>query len=91
MPRISASPLNFCNKKQEIEAGTWVAGIARFRILCGLYWLVMHAKALVREKKNLKTIKEQKGQIINLRNCVFGKNSEKKSSNRNNGQLKNLA
>jgi len=25
-------PLNFCNKKQEIEVGTWVAGIARFRI-----------------------------------------------------------
>ena len=24
-------PLNFCNKKQEIEVGTWVAGIARFR------------------------------------------------------------
>ncbi len=27
---ISALPLNFCNKKQEIEAGTWVAGIALF-------------------------------------------------------------
>ncbi len=32
MAVISALPLNFCNKKQEIEAGTWVAGIAaRFR------------------------------------------------------------
>ena len=27
---VSALPLNFCNKKQEIEADTWVAGIARF-------------------------------------------------------------
>ena len=29
--KFSALPLNFCNKKQEIEVGTWVAGIARFR------------------------------------------------------------
>ncbi len=28
---ISALPLNFCNKKQEIEVDTWVAGIDRFR------------------------------------------------------------
>ncbi len=27
---ISALPLNFCNKKQKIKVGTWVAGIARF-------------------------------------------------------------
>ena len=27
---ISALPLNFCNKQQEIEVGTWVAGIAHF-------------------------------------------------------------
>ncbi len=30
---FSALPLNFCNKKQEIGAGTWVAGIARFGFL----------------------------------------------------------
>jgi len=30
---LSALPLNFCNKKQEIEVGTWVAGIARFAVL----------------------------------------------------------
>ena len=30
---IRALPLNFCNKKQEIEVGTWVAGIARFSFM----------------------------------------------------------
>ncbi len=28
---FSTLPLNFCNKKQEIEVDTWVAGITRFR------------------------------------------------------------
>ena len=34
---FSALPMNFCNKKQEIEAGTWVAGIARFSSVISIF------------------------------------------------------
>ena len=52
------------------------------------YWRAMHAKALIREKKLQQIIKEQKGQIKDLRNRVFGKKSEKKRSKKNNGKSK---
>ncbi|MEA1971574.1 MAG: IS66 family transposase [Thermodesulfobacteriota bacterium] len=52
------------------------------------YWQAMHAKALVRERILQQTIKEQNGQIRDLRNRVFGKKSEKKSSGKDKGKSK---
>jgi len=37
------------------------------------YWQAMHKKAVLREKKLKQTIKEQEGQIRDLRNRLFGK------------------
>jgi len=42
------------------------------------YWQAMHKKAILREKKLKQTIKEQEGQIRDLRNRLFGKKNEKK-------------
>lgn len=42
------------------------------------YWRAMHAKSVAREKKLKEIIKEQKGQIKDLQNRLFGKKSEKK-------------
>ena len=42
------------------------------------YWLTMHSKAIEREKILKQKIKEQEGQIRDLRHRVFGKKSEKK-------------
>ena len=44
------------------------------------YWQGMHKKALLREEALTKTIKEREGQIRDLKNRVFGKKSEKKST-----------
>ena len=44
------------------------------------YFRGMHKKALLREETLKKTIKEQQGQIRDLRNRLFGKKSEKKCS-----------
>ncbi len=41
------------------------------------YWQAMHAKAITREKILQQTIKEQEGQIRDLRHRIFGKKSEK--------------
>jgi len=46
------------------------------------YWQAMHGKAISREKKLKQIVMELKGQIRDLRNRVFGKKSEKKSSNK---------
>ena len=43
------------------------------------YWQAMHKKAISRENKLKQTIKEQEGQIRDLRSRLFGKKSEKKS------------
>jgi transposase len=52
------------------------------------YWQAMHKKAISREKKLKQTIKEREGQIRDLRNRLFGKKSEKKSSSKDEGQSK---
>lgn len=52
------------------------------------YWQAMHKKAISREKKLKQTIKEQEGQIRDLRNRLFGKKSEKKSSGKDKGKSK---
>jgi len=39
---FSAFSLNFCNKRQEIEAGTWVAGIACFRYAAIIFYAVTY-------------------------------------------------
>lgn len=50
------------------------------------YWQAMHGKAISREKKLKQTVKELKGQIRDLRNRLFGKKSEKKSSSKDEGK-----
>ena len=49
------------------------------------YWRTMHTKAIVREKILKQKIKEQEGQIRDLRHRVFGKKSEKKNSSKDAG------
>lgn len=44
------------------------------------YWRGMHKKAIIREEILKHTIKEQEGQIRDLKQRVFGKKSEKNSS-----------
>jgi transposase len=52
------------------------------------YWKAIHKKALLREEAFKKTIKEQKGQIRDLKNRLFGKKSEKKSSSKDESKSK---
>jgi transposase len=52
------------------------------------YWRAMHKKAISREEKLKQKIMEQEGQIRDLRNRVFGKKSEKKSSRTDNDRSK---
>jgi transposase len=52
------------------------------------YWQAMHQKALLREQKLQQTIKEQKGQIRDLRNRLFGTKSEKGKSSSDKGKSK---
>jgi len=52
------------------------------------YWQAMHKKAILREKKLKQIIMEQEGQIRDLRNRVFGKKSEKKSSSKDEDKSK---
>ena len=52
------------------------------------YWQGLHKKALLREEALKKTIKEQKGQIRDLKNRLFGKKSEKKSTAKKEGGAK---
>lgn len=56
----------------------------------GGYWQAMHAKAIIREKILQQTIKEQKGQIRDLRHRIFGKKSEKPSAKEEKGKPKGL-
>ncbi len=51
------------------------------------YWQTMHKKAILREKTLKETIKEQEGKIRDLRNRLFGKKSEKGSSDKNQGKI----
>ena len=53
------------------------------------YWRGMHKKAIIREEILKQTIKEQEGQIRDLKHRVFGKKSEKNSSSKNEGNSKN--
>jgi len=46
------------------------------------YWRAMHEKAILREKELKQTVKEQEGKIRDLKTRLFGKKSEKKSSNK---------
>ena len=52
------------------------------------YWQAMHKNAISREKELKQTIKELKGKIRDLRNRLFGKKSEKKSSSKDEGESK---
>jgi len=52
------------------------------------YWQAMHAKAITREKILQQTIKEQEGQIRDLRHRIFGKKSEKPSAKEEKGTPK---
>jgi len=52
------------------------------------YWRAMHAKVIIREKILQQTIKEQEGQIRDLRHRIFGKKSEKPSAKEENGKQK---
>jgi transposase len=52
------------------------------------YWRAMHEKAISREKNLKQTIKEQDGQIRDLRSRLFGKKSEKKNSSKDESKSK---
>ncbi|MDL1982645.1 MAG: IS66 family transposase [Deltaproteobacteria bacterium] len=68
---VEKPPLIFISEKEYLELKSEVG-----------YWQAMHKKAILRENKLKQTIKEQKGQIRDLRNRLFGKKSEKKSSSK---------
>jgi transposase len=53
------------------------------------YWRGMHKKAIIREAILKQTIKEQEGQIRDLKQRVFGKKSEKNSSSKDEGNSRN--
>ena len=50
------------------------------------YWQSLHKRAILREKKLKQIIKEQEGQIRDLKNRVFGKKSEKKATGKDRGK-----
>ncbi len=52
------------------------------------YWRAMHGKAIFREKILKQTIKEQEGQIRDLRHRIFGKKSEKPNARDEKGKSK---
>ena len=52
------------------------------------YWRAMHAKSITREKILQQKIKEQEGQIRDLRHRIFGKKSEKPSAKEEKGTPK---
>jgi len=74
---IEKPPLILISEKEYLELKSEVG-----------YWRAMHQKAILREKKQKQTIKEQEGQIRDLRNRLFGKKSEKKSSSKDEGKSK---
>jgi len=51
------------------------------------FWRSLYNRAILREKKLKKTIKEQEDQIRDLKHRVFGKKSEKKSAGQDKGKL----
>jgi transposase len=53
------------------------------------YWRAMHNKSIAREEILKQVIKKLVGKIRDLRHRVFGKKSEKKSSNKDEGKSKN--
>ena len=62
-----------------------------FELKCEVaYWQAMHKKAVLREAKLKQAIEEQKGQIRDLRNRLFGKKSEKKNSGKHEDKFSNL-
>jgi len=52
------------------------------------YWRAMHAKAIIREKILQQKIKEQEGQIRDLRHRIFGKKTEKSNASDEKGNPK---
>ena len=52
------------------------------------YWRAMHAKAIIREKILQQKIKEQEGQICDLRHRIFGKKTEKSNASDEKGNPK---
>ncbi len=53
------------------------------------YFRSLHNRAIIREEILKQTIKEQEGQIRDLRHRVFGKKSEKQSSSKDDGKSEN--
>ncbi len=74
---LEISPYIFISEREYLELKSSVA-----------YWRAMHKKATFREQKLKQKIMEQEGQIRDLRNRVFGKKSEKKSSNKDDNKSK---
>ena len=54
------------------------------------FWRSLHHKAVLREEALKKKVKEQEGQIHDLKNRLFGKKSEKKSFGKKDGKQKPL-
>jgi len=74
---VVISPKILISEKEYLEL-KWEAG----------YYQGLHAKALLREEILKKTIKEQDGQLNDLKNRLFGKKSEKKYTPKNEGGKK---
>jgi len=71
---VNEQPEHILVPKKEYLELKWAVG----------YWQTMHAKAIIREKKLKQKIKEQEGQIRDLRHRLFGKKAEKKSTKKEN-------
>ena len=66
---IETSPQILISEKEYLELKSTVG-----------YWQAMHKNAILRENKLKQTIKELEGKIRDLKNRLFGKKSEQKSS-----------
>jgi len=74
---IESSPQIIISEREYFEL-KWEVG----------YWQSLHQRSILREIKLKQTIKEKDGQIRDLKNRVFGKKSEKKSTSKDTGKSK---
>ncbi len=87
IPEINAQVINLPIEQSE---QILISEKEYLELKCELgYWRGMHKKAIIREEILKQTIKEQDGQIRDLKQRVFGKKSEKNSFSKDEGGSKN--
>jgi len=85
-PEINAQAIDFPIEQSE---KTHISKKEYLELKCEVsYWRSMHNKAIIREEILKQVIKEQEGQIRDLRHRVFGKKSEITNASKDNGKSK---